>query len=489
MSEPSPGSVSKPSTELGSVRWYGAILAIVAAAVALRLFEASRTHLWFDELVTLWSARLPVGRMLETLAKDIHPPLHNLIVHGWRAIGGEGDLWLRSSSILFGAVLVVSVALMGRSMFGARVGLLGALLLALHRTQAHLTTELRYPSLLWLCLGVCMWTGWEWAERGRTRYAVGLVLATAAALYTHYLSGFVIAWLGLWGLVRLRKEPRRLWGWVGLFAAAGALFLPQLGTLLTQIQRSGQHWNDPPGPVALWEMLRKFCWSQAWVVPFAAPLTLLPLTKPDLRRQAVFLLVMSLGPILSCYLLSRLDLPLFLDRYMMYAVPAWLLLISAGVLGLRSRALRIGLLVLFLAADVRSLWYSKPFEESIDQGKLAEYLRTHAAPDDTILSMDSHTFFFLKTYLPDHGHHRLLWLDRSIPYYEGAPLMDPSWRVGSEALRDSLGRPRRWWAIRTSHGGVDVREANIEVGRLAGSPLAEWGRVQLWRSMADSIAR
>ena len=56
-----------PSTGWLSPMWQRvAMVAILAVAIWLRLHEATRTRLWFDEIYTLWVARLHFSELLAT---------------------------------------------------------------------------------------------------------------------------------------------------------------------------------------------------------------------------------------------------------------------------------------------------------------------------------------------------------------------------------------------------------------------------------------
>ena len=85
------------------------LAALLIVAGAVRYAFARESHLWFDELYTLFVARHPLPELLRIVGADIHPPLHFVLVSAWRALGGEGDLWLKSLSILAG---LAGVALM-----------------------------------------------------------------------------------------------------------------------------------------------------------------------------------------------------------------------------------------------------------------------------------------------------------------------------------------------------------------------------------------
>jgi predicted membrane-bound mannosyltransferase len=116
--------------------------------------EATRTLFWFDEIFTLWTVRLGLHGALDLLRHDMHPPLFFLLVAGWRAIGGEGEVWLRLVPIAFGVVMVWAAYALGRDLFGRPAGLLAALLVALHPRMVYHSRSCARSR----CCGRCSWS-------------------------------------------------------------------------------------------------------------------------------------------------------------------------------------------------------------------------------------------------------------------------------------------------------------------------------------------
>src|SRR6266487_4315321 len=214
-----------------------ALLAILLVGALLRVREASLTPLWFDEIFTLRIARLPFPAMWRALGADIHPPLHTTLLWLWRA-GGENPLWLKSLPIAIGLATIAALYAAVREMFGSPAALLAAALLSLHRMHVYFSQEIRSYALLTLTLLLAVWMAWRWLERGRRADGAWFVLAAAAALYTHYMAGLVLALLALWGLWSVRRDAARVRGWIGLHLAIAALFAPIAPMFITQLRIS-----------------------------------------------------------------------------------------------------------------------------------------------------------------------------------------------------------------------------------------------------------
>ncbi|HEY5491434.1 MAG TPA: hypothetical protein VIK25_09610, partial [Gemmatimonadaceae bacterium] len=90
------------------LRRLGPVLPALAAAVfgIVRLPELTRSPLWFDELFSLDVASLPFGESMRRIIADhTNPPLFYVLLKGWVALGGDGDLWARLLPCLFALLL------------------------------------------------------------------------------------------------------------------------------------------------------------------------------------------------------------------------------------------------------------------------------------------------------------------------------------------------------------------------------------------------
>ncbi len=459
MPAPPPQNATRPGS--AQLPPWLALAAVLALATGLRVWEAVRTPLWFDEIFTLMVARLDVSGLLAALANDMHPPLHYLLEHLWIRFGGEGELWLKSLSILIGVATVAALYGLVAEAFGRGAGLFAALLLAVHRTHVYYSQEARSYALLWLWYVLAAWMAWRWTERGRPRDAALFVLTAAAALYTHYQAGLVLAGLGVWGAAALARTPRKLGGWLALNAAVVLLFLPQLGTFLSQWHRlSAEYWVSPVSPAMFLDVLRIYSFGVVLAVPLMAGLALLPLVLPGHRRAAALVWMASLVPMMLAYVLAARGAHVYTDRYMMFVLPGWCALASAGLaaLGARWVWLRRGLGAALLLVAVRTLATHLPNIEAVELARAEQWLRPRVQAGDVVAFADGHAWFFFRHHAPSLGRQILVLPTPHMPYYEGALFVPDSARV-TVAAWDSLTVGRRWFGVRARHGGIDSRPA------------------------------
>ena len=468
----------------------GALVLVVA--VAVRVWAASGTHLWFDEIYTLWIARHPVPDLLHLVAGDVHPPLHYLLVSAWRRIGGEGDLWIKSLSILIGVANVVVLFFMGRDLFGKRCGLLAAALLAVHPSHVAFSQETRSYALLFLALTFAAWRAWRWARWGRVRDGVLYVFAAAVALYTHYLAGPVLVFLTVWELVATRRDRRQAARWIGLNLAVAVLFVPQLPTLMSQVERMHiDHWVKAATPASLINVMRLLSLGPSYLIVPMLVLALLPLTRRKDRRAASLLWMTSLAPMLALWTFAMRGAGVFVERYMFFTLPAVCLLVAAGLAGIRPRMLRLAAIVIVLASAVRGVVLRGKQVEAASLTQVEAWLAPRVAPGEVVLHAEAHSLLFARHYRLDPGHHLLLLGGAPLPYYEGDLVVPAEWRVTSAFLDSVRAGERPWWGVAYRSGYEGSAEAENAIAHAARGPILTLERATAWYGRpapADSIA-
>ena len=245
-------------------------LCTVATIAGVVLRFVPRTGMWLDEALTANIASLPLGEIGDALRVDGHPPLYYVLANLWMEIGGDSDGWIRALPGLI-SVLSLPLAYLAGARLASRAGagplgvrrtaLIALSLMALVPYGVRYAGENRMYSLattLVLAGYLLVDDLLSGRARGRRRLvvAIGAALVTAALLWSHYWSMWLLAGLGLLTLWRAVKErdPQRRTGarvLVGALVAGGLLFLPWVPTLLYQSANTGTPWGERFGPASV----------------------------------------------------------------------------------------------------------------------------------------------------------------------------------------------------------------------------------------------
>jgi mannosyltransferase len=462
-------------------------LGIVVLAALPRLVEALRNSLVFDEIYGVFLARLGPAALMRVLAQDVDQPLHALVLCAWR-IPGEGQLWLKAEPMLFGLATIVAVAALGREMFGSRAGLWAAALLASSPTHIYYSQEVTFHAMCWLLLLLSAGAAWRWRERGRRGDALTFVMCSALALWAFWFSAFALTAMWLWVAVALRREPRRLAIWLGCLVAVAALYLPELSTLIGQLQRLVV--GDRPGPPMpardVLDVVRKLNLNSFYLIPVLGILAALPLLARGPRRPAGFLWFTLLVPIAVPFALSHAGAHIFVMREMFCGLSLWTLLVGAGIAAIPAAPLATiaGAALVLLGARA---WVKRgAFDESASLERAAAVLRARGSAQDFVLCAETRSFLFMRYHLRDPERCRLLDLPgaETFHYSDGILVVPDAWRMSADEWARVRAGSVAWWGVRFRHSGRDGPVAGAWLDSLS-SPIAmRFGKATLWRGGA-----
>jgi len=221
-----------------------AILGILTlAAFGLRLVHLIRFELWVDEAATWWFARLTAaGRLAEQMALEPTPPIYYGLIGLLMRLFGESDFVMRLPSALIGAATVPAVFLLGRELFGRRVGWIAALLLSVHPSHVFYSREARVYPLLLLETIVLVLVLWRALDRDRWRWWAAFGAVLLLACYSHFYGLFLGATAGLL-IVLHSRSTRARWRGLAVAALVGLAFAPYLVGTLPHLRRSGAAWS------------------------------------------------------------------------------------------------------------------------------------------------------------------------------------------------------------------------------------------------------
>ncbi|NPV09980.1 MAG: hypothetical protein HPY83_18705 [Anaerolineae bacterium] len=244
------------------------VLLLAAVAFGLRVYRLAAQSLSYDEAVSAYLTRIPVGDMLSWTAADVQPPLYYLLLRFWTDLAGTSEYSLRFLSVglsLLAVPLLYRLALClitngesGRRGWGAAC--VAALAAAIHPWHVWHAQDARMYSLLlaagaFSTLLLLRWFAFE----GRVRYRVWapLALSYALLLYTHYLSAGLLAAhvvLASWWAWR-RGDVRALGSYLARTVLPALLaFIPWVPAALHTVGSDASYW---PGAIKAGEAARK----------------------------------------------------------------------------------------------------------------------------------------------------------------------------------------------------------------------------------------
>jgi mannosyltransferase len=479
---------------------------ILLLAFALRVYRLDAQSIWWDEGHSIQMASAELAQIPKLPGMDVHPPGYFALLHQWMAVVGSSEFALRYLSLVFSALTIALLMRFGRELAGWPVGWAVGGLAAVSPLYVAYAQEVRmYAVVTFFALGSVyfQWrilTGWKGGSQEGCRAdpvadqstnqpifqfsiltacqpLVAYVLATAASLYTHYFTVFLLlfenlVWLVWLAVPRIRagSRRRRMEVWVGTQVAILILFLPQLRLALRQTVAYANPNLHPPGASEFiarsWTAFTtgtavdpgiapQLAWILVVVLGLAVPFQLITAQRGRLNRPkatAVFLAAWFLIP-LAVYFLVLQRRPSFEPRYMMLVTPALMLLLAWGLnAGLRQdiasgryRSWLSGLgLLIVIAVFVLGTWsyFTNEGAYKEDSAGVVAWLARETTPDDVVYVDVPHPFHYYADRIPAPS--RYLFVD----VHTAADVLNA----------EAAGRDRlfwvTWWVSDTDPRGV-----------------------------------
>jgi hypothetical protein len=414
------------------------ILSGIAGGVLLRALRLDWQPLWWDEGYSVYFATEPVPRMLWLTARDIHPPLYYVLLHGWFALTHDtGPVSARVLSVVVGGAGLPLIAWAAHIAFPRRrwLPLVAVLLLAVNPFHVYYSQEIRmYGLALALSLAATaillrLLTAGRNGEPTRA-WLLGYVVTAMLSLWTLYYTGLLLMAHFAVALWVSRHEAARLRRYVTAGATIVALQLPwwfyALPKLLRYIADKVIADQDTAlGPLHyVWRHLIALSvghsappteWAGALQV--AAPILVLglplglatalafPLLHEEDRRSMRVLGGLAALPFALAFLIS-LRFPFFPvggERLLLFVLPYVLLLVACALDVLRVRpwlALLAWLGVLIPSAAGLWAFYTTPRYADHDYRPIVRYVTQHSQDTDTVLAIFPWQVGYWRTYSP-----------------------------------------------------------------------------------------
>ncbi|MER5642817.1 glycosyltransferase family 39 protein [Kitasatospora sp. NPDC002227] len=364
------------------------------AAGLLGAYRITTPELWRDEISSWSAAGRPLAKLFAILGNvDASNGAYYVVLHLWTAVFGESVLALRLLSALAMAGAAAFTALGARRWYGsAPAGLAAGLLLAAVPAVSAYAQEARSYALVTCAVAAATWCLLRALERPSfARWGwYGACTTLAGALHLVSLSalaGQAVLVLLVTGL----KGWRTALQWAVTAVVAG---LPLLPLVLVGQRQTGRQLVWIPTPTA--HALRgfgPFLFASVNVWHAFEVLTLLALLL--VHRRALGPLAMAVLPVLAVWVVSQGETSYFLDRYLLFTVPAWAVL-AAGFLATRrgpNTALRVllavaaGVSVLLLGLPEQRLLRGVTAHSESDFRGAAELVAAGYRPGDGIVAL------------------------------------------------------------------------------------------------------
>lgn len=353
---------------------------LLAFALFLRLILINQS-LWLDEAIQALALMGKMGPLLTYALADFQPPLYHFIGWLWTSIFGYSELALRFPSLLAGLGTVYAAAKLGELLGGKKLMYLVGGLAATNPLLIYYSQEGRTYGLTTFFVTAAMYyyiliTQKQSNSIQNTTY---YILYTTLFLWTSYLTWFLHLILFIYTIIIKRRDlilTQLITGLTLLFWLPSLYQSLQVG--LSTVSSSPE-WGNVVGGISLkalaltWvkAVIGRISFTPTWVYRLVVALAFALHARIVLAVKSIPLpILLWLGSIPVLALVSLL-LPVYSYTRLLFVVPAYLLILSLGLVKL-SRSWTyavISLQLLFLTV----FWFNPSFHREDWRGIVASY--------------------------------------------------------------------------------------------------------------------
>ena len=314
-----------------------AILGVIYMALCM---VNMRQSIWFDEAYSSYLTRFDVGQIWNLTAADVHPPLYYFILKCWAHMFGHADFAMRTLSAVLGAVAILFAFLWLKYKYGLKAAMLGGLLLSISPAFVRYGQEMRMYTMVAAIVFASTYFLQLAVDNGRKIWWIIYAILVAAGMWTHYFAAFafcahLIYLFKLYGKSFWKKHI-----WVPYLLAV-ALYLPWIPSLFLQavtVEKSG-FWIPSIGADTIANYFGETMFYlkaeeiRNWLLVLALIIFLATsYFAVRYHKRMKMLLSLAILPLVILTILSLPPLsPMFISRYVLYAMMALPMIAGVGL--------------------------------------------------------------------------------------------------------------------------------------------------------------
>lgn len=394
-------------------------IALIAAAACMYGIFSLNSLVWADEAYTFALIRHSYAEIWQITAADVHPPLYYFLLKLLTMPFGY-DLAVCRFVSAVPCILVVAVGgYQIRKLFGTPTAVLFMVLYLLFPYTMTYAAEVRMYSLAELFVLLNAIYAYRCWKDNRAKDWVLFALFGTCAAYTHYfalVSAGVV--YGILLVAAVWKKRKLLKGWAIASAGTIVLFLPWLGSFVSQLvyKVNNEYWIEPITLGTIVNYVLTVFSAGAWT---SAPLFLglaygIAFLALLLGRNKSHIgvclcaLAVPLGTVAVGLLASILVRPVFVIRYILPSIPLAVFFFAFVLGNLKEETLFSGLLTVALIGGISNAMVTARDAVSPNPNRISSQLVSSLPECDAYVVASGNTI---------HASQELSYYDPETPIY------------------------------------------------------------------------
>ena len=362
------------------------LLGIVVFAVLLRLINLDKQEgMWNDEYLTWEIAKAAFPKeFFEAIIRNCHAPLHYLYLKAWMYFFSDSDYSLRLSSLVPGAISVVSMYFAGRELgkkAADSTGLVAAAFCAISSFLIYFSQEVRIYSLLFLLSSLHLIAAIKTLDNPTKKHCTFFVITALLVMLEHTI-GFVFVFFSVISVILFAAKKTKFKKFFLTSLLVGFIvFIPVaifLYNVMFNQEYFSQWWapfswaklaffftdlfspylvnitNAPPSFLSMVYDGTNINWGFTLFafIPLAISVAAMVKAIFIMDNKVKYILLTSIGVYLTVFAASLFGKILFLTKYMIEIYPLLILLAIYGLMSFKEKGIKVILGTIYLVVSV-----------------------------------------------------------------------------------------------------------------------------------------
>ena len=330
-------------------------LLVFSVNFIFKITDLSFASFNYDEIISVQSASLDFGHIKHVSEWDNNPPFYYYCLKIWVKIFSDTEFMVRLLSVVFSSLAGGVVFLIANSYFNKITAFVTSLLFLSSNLLFYYSHDARAYSLVLLLSLLSTFIYFNLKDKTEIKDILLLGLINFLLIYSHYIAGLVLFFQTILMLFYFNKKQKKYF--------LLSLLVMVLLTLLRFTKKQfllimgfnspkNIFWLKKSDVNYLKEVIVTFFFNEIFSIIFCAIIIVVILfafLRKEKRATQFYLLysvLLSFGSILILYVLGKFT-PIFLDRYLIFAVPFLFIMVGYGLSFIKNTNITISLAIVF----------------------------------------------------------------------------------------------------------------------------------------------
>ena len=363
---------------------------VFLANLLFKITDLGLSAFWYDEIISVQSASLDFGHIKHVSEWDKNPPFYYYCLSVWIKLFNDTEFTVRLLSVIFSSLAGGLLFLIANKQFNKVTAVVSSLLFISSNVLFYYSHEARAYSLVLLLALLSTYLYFKLKENPTLKYVALLGVINFLLIYTHYIVGLVLLFQTILMLFYFDKKQKKYFSisLLIVLALTALRFTKKQILLIVDFNSSNNvFWLKKSDIHYLKEVIGNFLFNNYISIIFSVIILIvisLVVIKKINKNQfyVVYSICIGCVSIIILYLLGKFT-PIFLDRYLIFALPFLFILIAYGLSFIKYSYIPISLIAMLFVFSVFKMDYKT--DKKMDYRNTVSFIKSIKDKNDLII--------------------------------------------------------------------------------------------------------